>query len=420
MQEPYQLTVSSDVMSEYTTNSYALWFKVEKFEHASLGTLLMTKVNRNYGGTWTESVWGEMWTAIRPEGYAKKNNIARNNAPNELSVSFDGPVAGTYGYEHNNDVDGLSDGYTLQPGTWYHVCVVKNGKYDVRVYLNGKKIIQCASRGAGPKNWRGANFYVGGSMTNLASFTGWVDEVQIWSKALSDAEVLQAMQGYSVAPEGLEGYFTFESTQTDADGNIYFPNTGRAAAAVPGAYMTIGKEENGKTVDIKQNQLTTALGVPSITGTNVIRYESSKWMLDGATLVTSTDTSATAKYSAAGAFAVTGVASNSWGTASRTVTDYIVIQGVEDGIHSVSAEGEAGCMIYPKPFERRADLLFAQGGVFTVRVFATDGKQLLTEEFEARAGELKEVNLSQAAAGAYVVVVTKGGQALRSFKVLVK
>ncbi|MBR1967095.1 MAG: acetylxylan esterase, partial [Lentisphaeria bacterium] len=32
----------------YLTTSFALWFKVEKFEHASLGTLLMTKVNRNY------------------------------------------------------------------------------------------------------------------------------------------------------------------------------------------------------------------------------------------------------------------------------------------------------------------------------------------------------------------------------------
>ena len=420
MQEPYQFTVSSNLMSEYTTNSYALWFKVEKFEHASLGTLLMTKVNRNYGGTWTESVWGEMWTAIRPEGYAKSNNIARNNAANEISVSFDGPRAGTYGYEHNNDVDGLSDGYTLQPGNWYHVCVVKNGKNDVRVYLNGKKIIQCASRGAGPKDWRGANFYVGGSMTNLASFTGWVDEVQIWSKALTDEEVLQSMRGYSQAPDGLEGYFTFESTQTDADGNIFFPNMGRAAAAVPGGYMTIGKEESGKTVDVKQNQLTTALGVPSITGTNVIRYESSKWMLDGATVTGSTDTEATAKYGEEGTFPVTVVASNSWGSVSKTVTDYIVIRGAEDGIHGVSADGEAGCMIYPKPFEHKADLLFAENGEFTVKVFAADGKNLLSEDFEARAGELKEINLSQAAAGTYVVVVTSGGKALRSFKIMVK
>ena len=125
MKEPYQLTVDSKVMNEYTHNTYSLWFKVEKFEHVSLGTLLMTKVNRNYGRTWTESVWGEMWTAIRPAGYAKSNNLHRDNAANELSVSFDGPQSGTPNYEHNNDVDGLSNGYSLMPNTWCHVCVVK-------------------------------------------------------------------------------------------------------------------------------------------------------------------------------------------------------------------------------------------------------------------------------------------------------
>ena len=60
-------------------------------------------------------------------------------------------------------------------------------------------------------------------MTNLASFTGWVDEVQIWSKSLSEDEVREAMNGYVIAPDNLEGYFTFETQETDADGNIYFP-----------------------------------------------------------------------------------------------------------------------------------------------------------------------------------------------------
>ena len=211
MREPYQFTVDAAVMSEYTNTSFALWFKVEKFEHASLGTLLMTKVNRNYGGTWTESVWGEMWTAIRPAGYAANNNIGRDNAENELSLCTDAPRAGTGNYEHNNDVDILSDGYSLMPGVWYHVCAVKAGR-SISLYLNGKLIASGQSRGAGPKNWNGAKFYVGGSMTNLASLTGWVDEVQIWSKALTADEVKEAMKGYASAPANLEGYFTFEET----------------------------------------------------------------------------------------------------------------------------------------------------------------------------------------------------------------
>lgn len=413
MKEPYQLTVDADIMSEYTTNSYALWFKVEKFEHASLGTLLMTKVNRNYGSTWTENVWGEMWTAIRPAGYAKSNNIRRDNAANELSVSFDGPPAGTYNYEHNNDVDGLSDGYSLMPGVWYHVCVVKNGKNDVRIYLNGKEIVKCQSRGAGPKNWRGAKFYVGGSMTNLASFTGWVDEVQIWSKALTQEEVVESMKGYAEAPDGLEGYFRFENQEVDDEGKIYFPNTGKAADKVAGAYMTIGKEENGQTVDIKQNQLTTALGVPAITGSNSIRLESAKWLLEGAQINTQSTTEATATYTTGGEYSATLTISNSWGSATKTINDFIVVTAIE-GVH---ADNEAGYMIYPKPFEGKANVLFANDGVFTVKVFAVDGRQVASQTVEARAGEIHEVTLGNSEKGTYVVTILHGNKVARSFKI---
>lgn len=412
MSEPYQLTIDAAIMREYTNTSFALWFKVEKFEHASLGTLLMTKVNRNCDATWTDNVWGEMWTAIRPAGYAAKNNIGRDNAPNELSVCFDAPPAGTPNYEHNNDVDGLSDGYTLQPGTWYHVCAVKSGR-NAKLYLNGKKIIDCETRGRGPYNWKnGAKFYVGGSMTNLASLTGWVDEVQVWSKALTDAEVVEAMKGFKEIPANLEGYFTFETKETDNEGYIYFPNVGKNASAVKGAYMTTGKEENGRTNDYKQNQLTTALGVPMLTGSNSIVYESSRWMLEGARLNNSTETTANATYVAGdGKFPITLTANNSWGSTTKTITDYIVVTAIDD----VNAEG--GYMIYPKAFDGTADVLFAADGIYDVVVFATDGKKVGSDIFEARAGELRTISLAHLSEGVYVVTIMKEGKALRSFKI---
>ena len=415
MSEPYQFTVDAAIMSEYTNTSFALWFKVEKFEHASLGTLLMTKVNRNYGGTWTENVWGEMWTAIRPAGYAKNNNIGRDNAENELSLCTDAPRAGTANYEHNNDVDILSDGYSLMPGVWYHVCAVKKGR-ELRLYLNGKLIASGSSRGSGPKNWNGAKFYVGGSMTNLASFTGWVDEVQIWSKALTAAEVEESMKGFKNAPANLEGYFTFESSRTDNNGYIYFPNSGKAKSAVPGGYMTIGKEENGYTNDYKQNQFTTALGVPMLTGSFPVKYESSKWMLDGARLINSTETTANAAYNVeSGEYSVTLVASNSWGSTTKTLTDYIVVSAINDVVAD-----EAGYMIYPKPFEGVANVLFAQGGVYGLSVFAADGKLVSEEYVEVDDSEAVELSVANGNAGTYVVVITKDGKAVRSFKIVMK
>jgi hypothetical protein len=331
-----------------------------------------------------------MWTAIRPAGYAKNNNIGRDNAENELSLCTDAPKAGTYNYEHNNDVDILSDGYSLMPGVWYHVCAVKAGR-NISLYLNGKLIASGTSRGAGPKDWRGAKFYVGGSMTNLASLTGWVDEVQIWSKALTAAEVQEAMKGYATAPANLEGYFTFEETKTDGDGYIYFPNVGKNAAAVPGGYMTTGKEENGRTNDYKQNQLTTTLGVPMLTGVYPVNYESTQWMIEGARLNSSTATTANATYNSGdGKFPITVVATNSWGSTTKTIEDYMVVTSIE------GVDAEAGYMVYPKPFEGTANVLFAEDGLFEVAVFAADGKLVANDAFEVRAGELREISLASA------------------------
>ena len=414
MQEPYQFTVDANVMSEYNNNSFALWFKVEKFEHASLGTLLMTKVNRNYGASWTESVWGEMWTAIRPAGYAAKNNLKRNNAENEISVCFDAPAAGTPNYEHNNDVDGLSDGYSLQPNTWYHICVVKNGRNE-KVYLNGKLIIDCQARGCGPKNWRGAKFYVGGSMTNLASFTGWVDEVQIWSKSLTQAEVLEAMKGYRFAPEGLEGYFKFEQTRTDSDGKIYFPNMGQGVDRVPGGYMTIGKSENNVTTDHKQNQLTTTVGVPSLTGVYNIAYESSKWLVEGAKVQNADVDKAEVVFPESGEYEITVEATNSWGSVKKTIKDYITVTAT--AIETVQTNPEAGYAIYPRTFENKADILFAQEGTYVVGVYSAAGQRVATSTLDVRASELKTISLGTVTSGTYVVVIFKDGKAVRSFKI---
>ena len=77
-------------------------------------------------------------------------------------------------------------------------------------------------------------------------------------------------------------------------------------------------------------------------------------------------------------------------------------------------------MIYPRAFQDKADLLFAEDGLFTIKVFTTDGRQVSSQEFEARSGELKEVSLGQAASGTYVVAVLKDGKAIRSFKIQTK
>lgn len=279
--------------------------------------------------------------------------------------------------------------------------------------MNGKKIIDAQSRGAGPKDWRGANFYVGGSMTNLASFTGWVDEVQIWSKALTEEEVQESMGGYLIPPTGLEGYFTFENTVTDTDNNIYFPNEGNNSTAVPGAYMTIGTSENDKNVDVKQNQLTPALGVPYITGVRPIKFESAKWILDGANFSQEGDDKATATYAQDGQYPVTLTLTNSWGSTTKTIADYIVVKkGV--GMEENRADN---FLIYPNPFKEQANILFADAGAYNVLVFDMQGKQISAYNYNAAAGEVCQLSFD-APQGMYYVVVMQNDKCVQSFKVI--
>ena len=59
--------------------------------------------------------------------------------------------------------------------------------------------------------------YIGGSNVYHAGFNGVIDDVQVWYRALSDAEVIESMAGYEgkEIPEDLMGYWTFENYDTE-------------------------------------------------------------------------------------------------------------------------------------------------------------------------------------------------------------
>jgi hypothetical protein len=219
------------------------------------------------------------------------------------------------------------------------------------------------------------------------------------------------MKGYQAPPANLEGYFTFENTLPDEEGYIYFPNMGRNKSVVPGGYMTTGKEENKVNTDYKQNQFTTALGVPMITGVYPINYESSKWFVEGAKLNGSTETTAEIGYEADKEYEVKLVATNSWGSSTKIINDCIVVTSIDD-----VAAYEAGYMIYPKPFEGVANVLFAKGGVYDISIYAADGKLVAKDYVDVSDSEVCEISVEKS--GTYIVVISKDGKAVRSFKIV--
>ena len=75
-----------------------------------------------------------------------------------------------------------------------------------KLYFNGKKVAETTFNESSRRDEstdyrihknRTAHIFIGGGGVYKAGLNGYVDEVQVWDKALSDEEVLQAMQGYS-------------------------------------------------------------------------------------------------------------------------------------------------------------------------------------------------------------------------------
>lgn len=250
-------------------------------------------------------------------------------------------------------------------------------------------------------------------MTNLASFTGWIDEVQIWSKPLTQQEVVQAMKGFQQAPEHLEGYFTFETTQTDKEDNIFFPNLGRRATEVPGGYMTTGKSIDGKMVDIKRNDFTLELGVPTLTGARPIKYEGTQWKVENAKLANTTNNTAEATFSAAGTYDVNVTATNSWGSTKFNKEKFLVVTLNPNGIESV----ENGHQIAAEFDNGEARLLFAQAGHYNIQMFAANGQMVHHESRTVSQGE-RVVMRPQLPAGTYIVKISTQGQQVVAFKLM--
>ena len=86
---------------------------------------------------------------------------------------------------------GTSVGDPLEFKTWYHVAVAFDGE-KVRFYTNGEKIEEVPQEKPTPDTQ--AEMQIGNSPVGVRPFQGIIDEVRIWSRALSDDEILEQMK----------------------------------------------------------------------------------------------------------------------------------------------------------------------------------------------------------------------------------
>ena len=403
--------------------TYMMWFKVDKFTHGSEGTNLIDK--RSFSDVWPHNNWGDIWVTIRsyPQdggAYPRKETSASSTSQdtphpaNEISFN-------TYGWtEHDAPNSGMmSNSHSVNEGQWTHIAVTFGTDNKQKMYFNGKKVAETTIQHITSNGVRkaGCPVYVGGTSVYKGGFNGWVDEFQVWGRVLTDGEILTAMKGFSEAPADLQGYWTFEETTLDAEGNNVFPNKGKKGASYTAALIsTVGQkgENTSEVVETVINTSNDELGNPMISGSYQVTT-SAEWNTPDATAVSTGATSKTVSYNAAGTYTAGLTLKNMWGSDNKTI-DYVVVPsgtGIEESVVEMAG-------VYPNPFTDFVNLYFAEEGNYTIDIVALDGRTIESKAVAANAGEGVRVDIN-GEKGMYIIKVKNANNtAVKTLKVIKK
>ena len=389
--------------------TYALWVKADKFAHDKDGTNLISKNTVKDG--WPHNNWGDLWVQIRPEW---KGHMA-----NEVAFN-------TMGWEDHNDPNPnvMTKEHPMAVGVWYHLAVTHNDNGLHEMFVNGKKVASGHQPVSKRRENRGgtvnasfpANIFIGGGGVYKSGFNGCVDEIQIWNKPLTEADVQVAMKGYkeNEVPEGLQGYFTFEKMNNDGT----FPNLGKGGSEHTGRLVQLvgsGGENTSTASYDSQHADNNVLGYPGIEGTLEVT-PTYTWTLEGATTPSVNNTTATVTYTNAGKVGATLTLSNRWGEATLTkaelvdVTASTGINGVENGVAFEA---------FPNPFVESVNLRFAEGGTYTLNVLNANGVLVQSNLLTTAAGEVTNVSVT-GAKGLYILQIVKDGKTYKTIKLVKK
>lgn len=423
--DPYIFRIPAEFLpmnqNQYTI---ALWIKPEKFTYAQHAMGLMGQ--RDLDIHWPHNNWGTFWLDVWPEKYDADGKKVRD--ANVLSYTMYGgntyvdQVGGGGNRHENPNPNCMTDGYSLSENQWTHVLISYDGSKQ-RIYFNGKKTgeaeypkLTYSDLNGGTGAVAEAPIFIGGSRVYYAGFTGTIDDVQIWHKALSDTEVVDAMKGYygREIPSDLKGYWTFESDDYN-DADKTFENKGTLSTTSKASYVEI-RGSGGENTSLNEENLLPANinveGNPAMSGTMPITTTSAFTIPDAE--VENNGDNATATFSKDGKYSVTLTLTNGWGSDSKTKDEYIVVvlegSGVEDNLVN-------NLTVYPNPFIDNVNLQFAADGNYVIDVYDAQGRLVTTRKHEAMAGEICTLTIN-GGKGVYYVAVSKDNKRIRTLKVV--
>jgi len=127
----------------------------------------------------------------------------------------------------------VDTGFLLETGRWYHVAVARQSDNDLLVYVNGALVwTDVISLGSSASS---ADFYVGKHHYSAGSefAAGRVDQVKVWSSALSAADIQKSMHISETSPE-ISGTLTNVWSFNEGSGITVYDRVGSSDLSING------------------------------------------------------------------------------------------------------------------------------------------------------------------------------------------
>lgn len=183
----------------------------------------------NCGNILPVSYTKEAWIYVK--SLSSQNNIISGGDSDGLHAFWVPNSSGKLTAGHNGEWFALEDSVPLSVNTWYHVAVTYDAATTtMKLYKDGQ--LRATNTDVDPVD--GEKMVRLGAFNNGAnSFTGRMDEVRIWNRALSPAEIANRMNCELPGPiSGLVAYYKFNqgianannasvTTLQDSSGNNY-------------------------------------------------------------------------------------------------------------------------------------------------------------------------------------------------------
>lgn len=393
--------------------SISFWLKINSLKEGKSATLFNV-YNKQDG--WPKTDWGWNWSQISPDG------------------SFDGITFRGSDATSNKELQYKYGNTKFPVGNWVHVTMSFDyntaGQLRADMFLDGVKQtvtewkrLQGGNPVFGPATYEptyqgdvysitnGMYLCIGGPLFDRYGLDGVIDNVVVWDKVATAADVKAAMGDLNAnnLPEGVMAFWDFEKKATDN----YFTSAGTKAVKGGMQDMVAGGGEGQAT--LQWIEPTYIAGSPFVSDETYKVETKPSWTAKNATFADITGNgeagSANVSFRTGGDYDVTLTLSNALGKAEKTFS--VIKVAYPTGVEAVE-----GAEMKAYTVGEDAIVEFAEAGAYEVSVYTTAGEQVARKAAQLNAGNVVNVHLAKA--GIYVLNVKKDGKTVRTVKLIRK